>query len=164
MGTGSFLPHLTIPVSAMSAQRLRMDVIGHNVANASTTMTEAGEPFRRQITTFSEVQGFRNIDARRRDRAFGEILNMTLAERRELNTNRGVQVFAVVRDHQTPFTPVYDPTHPHANEEGYFFMPNVDVAEEQMDFLAASQSFLNNLSVYNTLTSLAQRSLTMGRG
>jgi flagellar basal-body rod protein FlgC len=157
----------------MAAQRLRAEVIGHNIANASTTMTEAGEPFRRQITLFSEVQGLKNIDVRRRTtlsvpsgeggRQFGEILNMTLAERRELIRNRGVQVTAVLKDYETPFTPVYDPSHPHANEEGYFFMPNVDVAEEQMDLLAANVSFLNSLAVFDTMTSMATRALSMGR-
>jgi flagellar basal-body rod protein FlgC len=160
---GSFLPHLTIPVSGMSAQRLRMEVIGHNVANATTTRTESGEPFRRQVTLFNEVRGFRNIDVRDRNRPFGEILRMTREQRREIAANRGVVVQAVIEDTETPFTPVYDPTHPHANEDGYVLMPNVDIAEEQTDFLAASQSFLNNLAVYDTMTNLAQRVLSMGR-
>jgi flagellar basal-body rod protein FlgC len=108
-----------------------------------------------------EVRGFKNIDVTRRDRPFGEILKMTREERRELAINRGVQVTAVLEDTDTPFTPVYDPTHPHANEEGYVLMPNVDVAEEQMDFLAASQSFLNNLAVYDMMTTIAQRTLSM---
>jgi flagellar basal-body rod protein FlgC len=164
MNMGSFLPHLSVPISGMTAQRLRMDVIGHNINHATTTMTESGEPYRRQITLFSEPQEFKNIQARRRDRPFGEILNMTLAERREIKQNRGVQVFAVVQDTQTPFTPVYDPAHPHANEDGYVLMPNVDVAEEQMDLLAANHSFFNNLAVFDTLTSLVTRTLSMGRG
>jgi flagellar basal-body rod protein FlgC len=162
MNTASFLPHLTIPVSGMSAQRLRMEVISHNITNAATTMTESGEPFRRQLTLFGEVRGFKNVQARQRNRPFGEILNMTLEQRRELNTNRGVQVFAVVKDEETPFTPVYDPAHPHANEEGYVMMPNVDVAQETMDMMAAQVSFLNNVAVFDTLTNLANRALSMG--
>ncbi|MCL1832169.1 MAG: flagellar basal body rod protein FlgC [Oscillospiraceae bacterium] len=160
---GSFLPHLTIPTSGMSAQRLRMEVIGHNVANASTTMTETGEAFRRQITLFQEVRGLKNVEMDIRKRKFGDVLNLTLAERREKTTNRGVQVQAVLKDYETPFTPVYDPTHPHADEDGYYYMPNVDVAEEQMDYMAAQQSFMLNYSVFNSLASLASRSLTLGR-
>jgi len=160
---GSFLPHLTIPVSGMAAQRLRLDVIAENVAKANVTMTESGEAYRRQITLFGEPQRFKNFNVNDRSRPFGEILKMTLAERRELRRNPGVEVTAVLKDYDTPFTPVYDPTHPHANEDGYYFMPNVDVAEEQMDALAAHQSFLNNVAVFDTLTSLATRALSMGR-
>jgi flagellar basal-body rod protein FlgC len=150
----------------MTAQRLRMDVIAQNIANAITTETEAGGPYRRQVTLFGEGQKFRNIaDVRERRPGsvnFGEILSMTLAERRQLR-KQGVDVMAVIKDDNRPFTPVYDPTHPHADEDGYYWLPNVDVAEEQLDLMAATHSYNNNIAVYDTLVGMAQRTLSMGR-
>jgi flagellar basal-body rod protein FlgC len=163
----AFLAHLNTPVSGMTAQRLRMDVIAQNIANAVTTETEAGGPYRRQITLFNERSGFANIRHRRpsiHHESFGEILNMTLAERRELKKNRGVEVTAVLKDELSPLTPVYDPSHPHADEDGYYYLPNVDVAEEQLDLMAATHSYNNNMAVYDTLVSMTQRTLSMGRG
>ncbi|MCL2037211.1 MAG: flagellar basal body rod protein FlgC [Oscillospiraceae bacterium] len=159
----AFMSQLNIPVSGMTAQRLRMEVIGENVAKAQVTQTEAGGPYRRQITLFSEIRGYKNVNTSR-NRRFGEIFEMTLAQRRE-QRNAGVQVAAVLKleDEDSPFIPVYDPTHPHADEDGYYYLPNVDVAEEQMDSMAASQSYLNNLAVYDTMVSMAQRTLSMGR-
>lgn len=156
-----FLSHLNTAVSGMTAQRLRMDVITENITKSLVTETEEGGPYRRQITLFGEVKEFENIKTRGR-RTFGDILNMTLEERRKLK-NGGVQVFAVVKDNETPFTPVYDPTHPHADDDGYYYLPNVDIAEEQMDLIAATHSYQNSLAVYDTLVQMAQRALSMGR-
>ncbi|MCL2070740.1 MAG: flagellar basal body rod protein FlgC [Oscillospiraceae bacterium] len=160
----AFLSHLNTAVSGLTAQRLRMDVISQNIANATTTETEEGGPYRRQVTLFGEVKEFKNINIGR-NRRFGDILNMTLAERRELK-NGGVQVAEVrkLEDEDSPFTPVYDPTHPHADEDGYYYLPNVDVAEEQLDLMAATHSYLNSLAVYDTLVQMAQRTIAMGRG
>jgi len=159
----AFLSYLNVPVSGLTAQRLRIDVIGQNIANALTTETESGGAYRRQITLFSEIRDLKNIDTgRNHKRQFGEILAMTLEERRATK-DKGVQVLAVVKDQQTPLTPVYDPTHPHADEDGYYYLPNVDLAEEQLDLIAATHSYQNNLAVYDTLMQMAQRTLSMGR-
>lgn len=156
-----FLSYLDAAVSGITAQRLRMDVINQNITNANTTRTESGEPYRRQITLFAENKGLKNINPRKR-RAFGEVLEMTLAERRQTK-NKGVTVLAVVKDNETPLKPIYDPTHPHADEDGYYYLPNVDVAEEQLDMIAATHSFQNNVAVYDTLVQMAQRTISMGR-
>ncbi|MCL1788723.1 MAG: flagellar basal body rod protein FlgC [Oscillospiraceae bacterium] len=157
-----FLSHLDAAVSGITAQRLRMDVINQNITNALTTETEEGGPYRRQITLFSEVKGYKNIN--KRNRNFGEVLNMTLAERREMKFG-GVTVAEVrkLENEDSPFTPIYDPTHPHADEDGYYYLPNVDVAEEQLDMMLATHSFQNNVAVYDTLVQMAQRTLSMGR-
>jgi flagellar basal-body rod protein FlgC len=158
---GSFLSRLAIPVSGMTAQRLRMDVIGQNINNATTTMTEAGTPYRRQVTFFNESRTFQNINTNRR-RNFGEVLNLTLEERRQMR-DKGVMVTAVIKleDEDSPFTPVYDPAHPHANEDGYYFLPNVNVAEEQYDLMAATQSYQHNLAVYDTMVQMTRRAISM---
>jgi flagellar basal-body rod protein FlgC len=147
----------------MTAQRLRLGVISENIAKATVTETEAGGPYRRQVTLFNEAQTFKNVRTGRGSRPFGEVFEMTLAERREMR-NRGVEVTAVVKleDEDSPFTPIYDPSHPHADENGYYYLPNVNVAEELLDSMAATQSYFNNLAVYDTLVSMAQRALGMG--
>lgn len=156
----SFLGYLGIPVSGMTAQRLRLEVIGENIAKSDITRTEDGGPYRRQITLFGEDKTFKNFDVRKR--VFGEVLNKTLEERREMKY-KGVVVASVVRDEETPLIPVYDPTHPDADEDGYYYKPNVDVAEEELDAMAATQSFDNNYAVYQTMVSMTQRALSMGK-
>ena len=125
----AFLSSLNIAASGMAAERLRLDVISQNVANAKTTRTEDGTPYRRQVVLFSE--------------------------------NKGVLVTEIVED-ETPLTPVYDPTHPDADENGYYYLPNVDVAEEQMDAMAATRSYEANLAVLNAVKSMAQTALSIG--
>jgi len=156
----AFMSRLDVPISGMTAQRLRIDVITENIAKSTITRTESGEPYRRQITLFSENRGFKNIDTSRR-RQFGEVFEKTLAERRQVR-NKGVLVHAVLKDEETPFKPVYDPSHPHADENGYYWMPNVDLIEEQLDLMTATQSYTNNLAVYDTLVQMTQRAMTMG--
>jgi flagellar basal-body rod protein FlgC len=148
----------------MAAQRLRLEIIGHNVANASNTRTAGGDPYRRQVAVFGENRPFRNLQPGRnyvKNPSFGSMLEMTIAQRRERQM-AGVQVMRIAQD-PTPFTPVFDPTHPHANEEGYYFLPNVNLAQEQMDALAATRSYDANLTIFDELKSMATRALTIGR-
>jgi flagellar basal-body rod protein FlgC len=156
----AFMSRLDVPVSGMTAQRLRIDVISENIAKATVTRTESGEPYRRQLTLFSENRDFKHVDTRGR-RQFGEIFERTMAERRTLR-NKGVLVHAVVKDMETPLKPVYDPAHPHADEDGYLWLPNVDIAEEQLDLMTATHSYNNNLAVYDTLVQMTQRAMSMG--
>jgi len=160
----AFLSHLDVSISAMAAQRLRSEVIQHNVANAHTTRTSSGEPYRRQMVVFGEKRPYKNLQLGKdyvTHRDFGRILEMTLAERRQRRL-AGVQVVRIVED-QTPFTPVFDPTHPDANEEGYYYLPNVDEAKEIIDMLAATRSYEANLTIYDEMKNMAARALTIGR-
>lgn len=160
----AFLSRLDISLSGMMAQRLRMDVISQNVANAETTNIGDGTPYRRQITVMGENLPYKNIDTdptRLKRGEFGRILSMTLEERRERMLG-GVKVMEVVED-ETPFTPVYDPSHPDANEEGYYYLPNVDVQEEQMDALAATTSHNANYAMYDAMLTMTKKALTIGK-
>lgn len=143
------------------AQRIRADVIAQNVANATTTRTADGTPYRRQLTVFAEYKPFANIDTTG-PIAFGSVLRLSLEERRARKL-AGVQAVEIVED-DTPFTPVYDPTHPDANEDGYYLLPNVDIAEEQMDMLATTRSYDANYAIFEGMVSMAQKALTLGRG
>ena len=165
---GKFLNSMNIPVSGLMAQRLRMDIIAQNVANAETTRTQEGGPYRRQQVMFIENRPWKNIDTEEYRReviggghVFGKILDKTLAERTEKRLS-GVNVEAIVED-RAPFKPVYDPTHPDADENGYVYMPNVDVAEEQMDLIAATNSYNANLAVFDTMVTMAKAALSIGQ-
>lgn len=151
---------MNISVSAMLAQRLRMDVIAQNIANADTTRTEAGGPYVRQVTVFQENVSYTKI--RKPVLEFSTVLKNNIVQRRNLRFE-GVQVTQILKD-PTPPKPVYDPSHPDADENGYYYLPNVDVAEEQMDALAADNSYQANLTIYNSMKSMAQKALTIGRG
>ena len=167
-----FLNNLDIAVSGMSAQRLRLDIIAQNINNATTTRTSDGTPYRRQVVVFSANEGYDNLSIRdfsdRKVRnlpgektGFGSVLEMTLAQRRQRN-GQGVVVSQIWED-PTPFTPVYDPTHPDADEDGYYYLPNVDVEEEQLDVLPATNAYNASLTIFNSLKSMAQQALTIGR-
>ena len=130
----AFLSSLNIAASGMAAERLR--------ANAKTTRTEDGTPYRRQVVLFSENKGFNSVleetIAKRKEKIAGGVPANTVSATKD----KGVLVTEIVED-ETPLTPVYDPTHPDADENGYYYLPNVDVAEEQMDAMAAERREIN---------------------
>ena len=114
----AFLNSLNIGGSALSAQRLRMDIIAQNIANSHTTRTESGEPYRRQQVVFAERGNFSNV------------LASKIANKRSKLALSGVVVAEVVED-ESPLKPVYDPTHVDADENGYVYLPNVDTAKSK---------------------------------
>ena len=74
----------------------------------------------------------------------------------------GVRVTEVVES-QRDFIPVYDPSHPDANEEGYVMMPNVDTTEERIDLMAASNAYSANLTALSLVKALALKALEIGK-
>ncbi len=162
----AFLSNLDIAVSGMIAQRTRADVIAQNVANAETTRTKNGGPYVRQLVVFSENTAREN--ERESLITFKTVLGEKLNELKGLagkggsEKQQGVLLTEIIED-ETPPTPVYDPSHPDADEDGYYYLPNVDVAEEQIDMLAATQSYSANLTIFNSMKSLASKALTIGQ-
>lgn len=167
-----FLDCLNIPVSGMTAERLRLELIGQNIAFSKVTRTSDGTPYTRQVAVFSEekeydnldIKGFvnRKINSLPSDHAFSSVLQFTMAQRNSY-TGKGVVVSEIWED-DTPYTPVYDPSHPDADEDGYYYLPNVDVEEEQMDAVAASNAYDANLTIFNSMKKMAQKALTIGQG
>ncbi len=140
------LQSLRISASALSSQRLRMDVIANNVANMNTTRTEAGGPYRREVVTFSE-------------RTFGPAF---LAALRRDGAGGGVQVTSVGED-TAPARRVYEPEHPDANAEGWVEYPNVNVVTEMTDLVSASRAYDASVTVLNASKGMAMRALDMFR-
>lgn len=154
----AFLSSLDISAAGMSAQRLRLDIIAQNVANAQTTRTADGTPYRRQMVVFKEAIGNSDNNSGIGDLSFKNVLR----ERNKDEEYKGVDVVEVVED-QTPLTPVYDPTHPDADEMGYYYKPNVDLAVENIDSLEASRSWEANKAVFDVVKAMASNALTIGK-
>ena len=147
----SFLSTLNIVGSGMTAQQQRLDVISENITNASTTRTEAGGPYRRKVVVMESQGNFRAALERAQRRSEG-------AE----PVTGGVAVTGIVED-QSDFKLVFDPTHPDANEAGYVELPNVDMVKEMADAMAASQAFSADVTVFNTLKTVIEKGLQIGR-
>lgn len=150
----SLFSSFDISASALTAERLRMDVISNNLANANTTRTPEGGPFRRQVVVFAPrgetrrfVPGARTGSAAGRTRGVGE----------------GVRVVAIQDDEAAPRM-VYDPSHPDADENGMVAMPNVDVVREMVDLISAARAYEANVTTINTLKNMALKALEIGRG
>lgn len=151
----SFWSTLRIGASALAAQRLRLDTISNNIANAETTRTEAGGPYKRQDVVFMPEGGQNTflpalVAANRRNSAVSD-LNM-----------RGVKVSQIVED-QTPGQKVYDPSHPDADKDGYVEYPNVNLVVEMTNMLSATRSYEANLSVIDMAKSTALKALEIGK-
>jgi len=143
-----FTGTLAISGSALSAERLRLDVIASNLANASTTRTPEGGPYRRRNVVFA---------AEPLENDFGE----TLASLAEQGAHEGVTVTDVVED-RTPPRMVFDPSHPDANADGYVAYPNVDPMAETIDLMAATRAYEANVQVVNATRRMAEAALGIG--
>lgn len=148
----AFLSSLDISGSALTASRLRMDVISENIANATTTRTEAGGPYRRKMVVY------RSADPK--EDSFGSILSNKLDSASKVPG--GVKVEGIVED-QTPFTTVYDPSHPDADADGYVQMPNVDVTKETLDMMAVTRAYSANINAFNAVKNMASKALEIGK-
>jgi flagellar basal-body rod protein FlgC len=149
----SFWKTLQIGASGLYAQRLRLDTISNNVANAETTRTETGGPYQRKDVVFS-AQNRMPFQA-----------NLLLAKKNvgpaDLKLT-GVQVAKVVTD-TTPGNKVYDPQNEDADAEGYVNYPNVNLVVEMTNMLSATRSYEANLAVIDAARSMAQRALQIGQ-
>lgn len=145
-----YFSSLDTAASALSAQRLRMDVISQNIANVNTTRTENGNPYRRKTTVFEEKNP---------TTPFSTYLTESS---REKFTSSGVRVSRIVED-STPFRMVYEPGHPDADVNGYVRMPNVDIITEMVNMISATRAYEANVTSINTTKSLAMKAMEIGR-
>lgn len=150
----SIFSSLNASSSALTAQRLRMDVISSNIANAQTTratQNENGEwqPYRRKMVSMEP-----------RGNSFASYLSQ--AKGNTSSAGEGVRVSEIVEDEE-PFKMVFNPNHPDANEDGYVQMPNVDPLKEMVDLMSASRSYEANVTAVNASKSMLMKALEIGR-
>jgi flagellar basal-body rod protein FlgC len=137
---------LEISASALTAERLRMDVVAENLANAQTTRGANGEPYRRKEVVLQERAG-----------SFGASLSAAMNQR-----GGGVEVAGIAED-QTPLKQVYDPGHPDADENGYVAMPNVDTVTEMVDLIGAQRAYEANVTAMQAAKQMFSRTLELLR-
>lgn len=140
----NFLPGINTSASALQAERIRMDVIAENIANANTTRGPDGKPFQRKQVIFESV-------LQQQQGLFGRD-----------NDTAGVRVARVEGDKRTPRM-VYQPGHPDADAQGMVAMPNINLHEEMADLILASRSFEANLAVIKNARTLALQTLAIGK-
>lgn len=143
-----FFSSMRVSASGLDAQTRRMNTISSNLANAETTRTAEGGPYRRKDP----------VMAAQTDReSFGEILQNEMDE-----FIQGVQVVDVNEDTRPPRM-VYNPSHPDASPDGYVAMPNVNSVEEMANMISAQRSYEANVTAMNSAKQMAQKALEIGR-
>ncbi|MGN7386821.1 flagellar basal body rod protein FlgC [Sporosarcina sp. SAFN-015] len=152
----SIFHSLNTSASALTAQRLRMDVISSNMANIETSRGKMvdGEwqPYRRKTVSLQPAEG-----------RFSSMLQAAMGSRDRGAAGYGVTVSRIQEDVETPFKLVFDPTHPDANEEGYVQMPNVDPLREMIDLMSATRSYEANVTVLNANKAMLMKALEIGK-
>ncbi len=140
--------------SALTAQRLRMDVISSNIANAQTTRATIDEdgnyvPYQRKLVVFEP-----------NEKSFQSFLHK--AQQRQQSPGQGVRVSRIIESTE-PFKLVFDPTHPDANEDGYVQLPNVDPLKEMVDLMSATRAYEANITSLNATKGMLMKALEIGK-
>jgi flagellar basal-body rod protein FlgC len=145
---------INIAATGLSAQRVRMDVISDNMANANTTRTAEGGPFRRS----------RVIMRPRVESPYWR--SPFLPQSLDNGIGRGVRVLEIQKDHSTENRLRWDPTHPDAIKsgprQGYVELPNVDVVTEMVDLISASRAYEFNATIIEGSKAMFQRAMDIG--
>ncbi|MFP4362312.1 MAG: flagellar basal body rod protein FlgC [Spirochaetia bacterium] len=146
---------INIASSGLTAQRTRLDVISDNIANANTTRTPEGGPFRRSRVVFRPRVDQPYWEGPFRPAAFDN------------SVGEGVRIVEINEDTDSQPRLVYDPTHPDAIQTGpragYVEFPNVNIVNEMVDMISASRSYEANLAIINGSKSMFLKSLEIGR-
>ena len=155
-----------ITATGLTAERYRMDTIAENIANANTTRTADGTPYRRKVVVF-ETQ-----DTQQDRRSFGHVLSEVVGTgRAQLNHDRnivsddligyGVKIPKISEDEDTPMNMVYDPSHPDADENGYVTYPNVNTITEMTNLIDANRAYEANATAFQASKSMATTGLSI---
>ena len=143
-----FFDALNTSSAALSAQRLRMNLISGNLANVNTTRTNQGGPYRRKEAVFA---------AQPLNQSFQQIL----ADRQN-NNIASVKVARVIEDRNPPVMK-YDPQHPDADAKGYVAMPNINLMEEMVNMISATRGYEANVTALKAAKDMALKALEIGR-
>ncbi|MBR5421324.1 MAG: flagellar basal body rod protein FlgC [Lachnospiraceae bacterium] len=153
-----------ITATGLTAERYRMDTIAENIANANTTRTGDGTPYRRKVVTF-ETQ-----ETQQDRRSFGRVLSTIVGtgraqQRHDRNIvsddliGYGVKIPKISDDTESPMNMVYDPSHPDADENGYVTYPNVNTITEMTNLIDANRAYEANATVFTASKAMASTGL-----
>jgi len=138
---GDIFSSLDVSASGLSAERVRMNIISNNLANANTTSGPDGKPYTRKLVMFREM------------------LDSTLNKN---GSSEGVEVADIV-DSKTPYKKIFDPSHPDADKDGFVLYPNVNPVEEMVDMITATRSYEANIAAFNAAKTMMNKALEMGQ-
>ncbi|MEW6220008.1 MAG: flagellar basal body rod protein FlgC [Thermodesulfobacteriota bacterium] len=145
-----FLTAMEIAKSGLTAERARLNITAMNIANANTTRTMEGGPYRAKSVVFRATPLAEPVPA------FGEVLDTARGRLRK------VEVTEVLED-ETAFKEVFDPGHPDADENGIVRFPNVEVAEQMVDMISAQRAYDANVTALDSVKAMALRALDISR-
>lgn len=146
-----FFDGYNVATSGMSAQRTRINVVSANIANAKTTHTEQGGPYKKQQVVFEDVLLARGNKTNSNDT---EMNNTKLSQ----PSLRGVGVKSITETNNDPIMR-YEPSHPDANEEGYVAYPDINPVIEMVDLMEAMRSYEANVATFNTHKNIDTKTL-----
>lgn len=138
-----------VSASGLAAERLRMDVIAQNLANANSTRGTDGQPYRRHEVIFRSAAG-------------GAAGAGAVDEASSNSPLKGVEAVAIVEDPSALRT-VYDPSHPDADDEGYVSFPNINPVTEMVDMMTATRAYEANVTAMNAAKNMALKALDILR-
>ncbi len=141
------LTAMKISGSALKAERSRINIASMNIANANTTRTIEGGPYKAKSVVFQ---------AKELDGSFQNVFNSVT------DKLRTVEVSEIVED-DTPFVEVYDPSHPDADENGIVQMPNVNTVEQMVDLISARRDYDANVAALDAVKSMALKALEISK-
>jgi flagellar basal-body rod protein FlgC len=143
-----FFTAMDVSASGLNAERTRLNVASSNLANAQTTHSAAGGPYKRKDVVLGTAPAGRNISGAQAGEAPGAVFKVAVTG---------------VKDDAAPPRLEYDPGHPDANADGYVAYPNVNVVEEMVDMITASRAYQAGVTALDSAVSLAERALSIGK-
>ena len=132
---------MTVASTGLVAESLRLSIVANNLANADTTVTPQGGPYRSEFVVFQSA-GAPNAGPNQ-------------------GVGQGVMINGIYQD-QSPLKAVYDPSSPQANAQGDVLYPNVNLPTQMVDMISASQAYQANVSAFNAAKAMDVKALTIG--
>lgn len=148
MHANALFQAVDISATGLAAERMRLEVVANNIANAFSTRSANGGPYRRQDVVFSSVLNQRLGAGGRRGGSTPPV--------------GGVQVAGVVED-MSELHRVHNPGHPDADKDGYVSMPNVDLPVEMVNMITASRAYEANLKAMQLFRQMMEQSYSLLR-
>ena len=160
----AFLNSFDISGYGLSAQRARVNVISSNIANAQTTRTEEGGPYRRREVVFKAIDFNKVLNDKLMDETtdagYSDPLNEGEFNKKVNPPIMSVLVDKIVRDDKEPMMK-YEPSHPDANAEGYVAYPNINPVIEMADLIEATRSYQANVAAFQSVKTMAQSAMSI---
>ncbi len=163
----SFLSGFDISGHGLSAERFRINLISSNIANANTTRTSEGGPYRRREVIFKAINFDKALNEQiDKNNSFlndSSSLDISNLSEKANPAIMSVKVDKVVRD-DSPFKMKYDPSNPDADKNGYVAYPNVNPVIEMADLIEATRAYQANVAAFQSSKAMAQSAIGILRG